>query len=809
MSQAWRIQFASDDIHPVRSNGSSVNGVHDALKVSSLSEKHTSRVLDVEEGSDYKDNGAQDRDIRKRQEFGGWVLFWLAYQSVGVIYGDIGTSPLYVYSSTFSDNPSYDDLLGALSLIIWTITLMVSVKYVFIVLNADDEGEGGTFALYSLLSRYANIVKRDPREESMVKMERYLSSDLKRPGRSFRSFMEHSGVVQALLKIVGVLGVSLVMSDGVLTPAQSVLGAIQGLQVVKPDITSGTIIGISCAILVLLFLLQPLGTSKIATAFAPIVIVWLLFNLSFGIYNLALHDHSVLKAFSPYFAGNYLVRNGTDGWRSLGGILLAFTGTEALFADLGAFNKRAIQLSWMCFCYPCLLLAYIGQAAYISDVPSAYSNPFFNTVPPGMYYPSLVISILAAVVASQAMITSTFQLLSQVMKLSYFPQIKLVHTSKIFHGQIYIPFANWLLMTGTVIVTAVYSNTTRLGNAYGVCVILVTFITTCMVSIVALIIWRLHPLLVLAGFVVFSCLDGMYLSSALTKVPDGAWFTLVLAILLSSIFILWRFGKEQQWKAEGEDRFQPSHLVTQGGDGELRLTSIFGGGELTNMKGFAIFFDKTGHLTPTVYIQFLQKFLATPSVTIFFHLRPLSTPSVPLADRYTIARTVIPNCFRLTVRHGYMDEVVSGDLAGMILELLRAFIGREGAKSRTPAPLPLNNGDNHTTVHDGDGGGGSNQQPTLSSPSTPSSSSATPSDNPPTTTTTTTANNLSSLQKAYETQVVYIIGKEQMRICPKTRIWRRVALGAFLWLRENTRSKMASLDIPVERLVEVGFVKEV
>lgn len=426
--------------------------------------------------------------------------------------------------------------------------------------------------------------------------------------------------MKALLKVVGVLGVSLVMSDGVLTPAQSVLGAIQGLQVIKPDITSGTIIGISCAILVLLFLVQPLGTSKIATAFAPIVVVWLLFNFSFGIYNLALHDHSVLKAFSPYFAGNYLVRNRTDGWKSLGGILLAFTGVEAMFADLGAFSKRAVQLSWMCFTYPCLLLAYIGQAAYISDDPSAYSNPFFNTVPPRMYYPSLVISILAAVVASQAMITSTFQvcyalftkgalvlttvqLLSQVMKLSYFPQIKLVHTSKIFHGQIYIPFANWLLMAGTVIVTAVYSNvstkrasyikrslltsiqTTRLGNAYGVCVILVTFITTCMVSIVALIVWRLHPLIVLIGFIIFSCLDGLYLSSALTKVPDGAWFTLVLAIVLSSIFILWRFGKEQQWKAEREDRFRPSRLVTQGENGELRLTPAFGGGELIDMKG--------------------------------------------------------------------------------------------------------------------------------------------------------------------------------------------------------------------------------
>lgn len=255
----------------------------------------------------------------------------------------------------------------------------------------------------------AHIVERDPKEASMIRMERYMSSDLKRPGRSFRSLIERSSTMKTLLKVVGVLGVSLVMSDGVLTPAQSVLGAIQGLQVVKPNITSGTIIGITCAILVLLFLLQPLGTSKIATVFAPIVIVWLLFNLSFGIYNLALHDHSVLKAFSPYFAGNYLVRNGTDGWKSLGGILLAFTGVEAMFADLGAFSKRAVQLSWMCFTYPCLLLAYIGQAAYISDDPSAYSNPFFNTVPPRMFYPSLVISILAAIVASQAMITSTFQ----------------------------------------------------------------------------------------------------------------------------------------------------------------------------------------------------------------------------------------------------------------------------------------------------------------------------------------------------------------------------------------------------------------
>ncbi|MCJ1406842.1 hypothetical protein MMC19_000912, partial [Ptychographa xylographoides] len=199
------------------------------------------------------------------------------------------------------------------------------------------------------------------------------------------------------------------MSDGVLTPAQSVLGAIQGIEVANSSITSPQIIGASCGILILLFVIQPLGTSKLASGFAPIVIIWLLFNAAFGIYNLVIFDHSVLKAFSPYFAGEYLVRNGTDGWKSLGGILLVFTGVEAMFADLGAFSMRAIQFSWLCFAFPCLLLAYVGQAAYISINPDAWTNPFFNSVPPGMLYPSLVIAILAAIVASQAMITSTFQ----------------------------------------------------------------------------------------------------------------------------------------------------------------------------------------------------------------------------------------------------------------------------------------------------------------------------------------------------------------------------------------------------------------
>lgn len=255
----------------------------------------------------------------------------------------------------------------------------------------------------------ANITARDPREEALVHMERHQTGNLRPSNLGVRSLMERSPFFRGLLKTIGVLAVSMVLSDGVLTPAQSVLGAVQGLNVVSPNISSSTVVGTSCGIILVLFFVQPLGLSRLASVFAPIVILWLAFNGGFGIYNLVQFDHSVLKAFNPYYAFQFFIQRETEGWKMLGGVLLAFTGVEALFADLGAFSMRAIQLSWLCWTYPCLLLGYLGQAAYISVHPDAYSNPFYNSVPPGMLYPSLVVAVLAAIVASQAIITATFQ----------------------------------------------------------------------------------------------------------------------------------------------------------------------------------------------------------------------------------------------------------------------------------------------------------------------------------------------------------------------------------------------------------------
>ncbi|GAW14315.1 hypothetical protein ANO14919_037160 [Xylariales sp. No.14919] len=795
------------DMHlakPELSEHPSVGGVYHARSVSrrrSASQDGRSEDTgDIEDGND----DWLRQDGKKKQVFKGTALLWLAYQSTGAIYGDIGTSPLYVYSSTFTDRPSYDDLVEVLSVIIWSLTIMVTLKYVLIVLRADNQGEGGTFSCYSLLTRYANLTDRDPREAALVKMERHETQDLSPSNQSVRRRMESSKFLRGLLKTIGVLSVSMVIADGILTPAQSVLGAIQGLSVVSPNITSSTIVGTSSGILILLFAIQPLGLTRLASTFAPVVIVWLAFNASFGIYNLVNYDHSVLKAFSPYYAIHFFIRGKTEAWKKLGGILLSFTGVEALFADLGAFSMQAIQISWLCYCYPALLLAYIGQAAFISVHPEAYSNPFFNSVPPGLLYPSLVVAVLAAIVASQAMITACFQLVSQLMKLSYCPQMKIVHTSTKFHGQLYVPFLNWILLVGTVLVTAVYSNTTRLGNAYGVCVIFVTFFDTCFITLVSLIVWRIPPYYVFLPWLFFATHDGLYLTSALNKVPDGAWFTLTLAAILASIFLLWRFGKENQWRAEAEDRFRPNQLIRKEADDKLSLTMRWGGGSITPIRGFGIYFDKTGVLTPTVFTQFVTKFGAIPEVMVFFHLHPVEIPTLPSSERYVISRLgAIPGCYRLVVRHGFMDEVITPDLAALIYEQIRKFVVRQASATEPGEKAE----DPSSEVADASQGS-----------STALSENSPPEDNRKgkqrhsrvaELEDAKVRQELARLDRAFATKVSYVVGKEQMKIRVGASLFRRLILETFLFIRDNTRAKIANLRLAMDRVVEVGFVKEI
>lgn len=504
VSRSTKRQTVGDDIPSIMASPSPAIRFEDDMigPVRTRSRDHTASGVDVDHGIVFQRTISTDRDSshgrmslgrrlsraslenpesagmpsdhRVKQVFKGKTLWYLAYQSIGVIYGDIGTSPLYVYSGIFSEPPNRTDLVGALSLIIWSLLIMVTLKYIVIILHADNEGEGGTFSCYSLLSRYANIANIDPKERT-IRFQRIRTGEMPAVNHSIRTRIENSRFLRGLLKTIGVLAVSMVISDGVLTPAQSILGAYQGLNVAA-TVNQSAVIGATCGTLVVLFLIQPFGTTKIATSFAPIVIIWLGWLGGIGLYNIIEYDWRVLKAFNPGEAFGFLIRHKEDGWRRLGGVLLAFTGVEALFADLGAFSMKAIQISWLFWCLPMLLITYTGQAAYISVHPEAFQYPVFYTVPNGMLIPTLIFAVLAAIVASQAIITATFQLLAQITKLSYFPAIKVVHTSRKYHNQLYVPLVNWLLMIGTIVVTAVFNNTTSLGNAYGVCVIFVVSI---------------------------------------------------------------------------------------------------------------------------------------------------------------------------------------------------------------------------------------------------------------------------------------------------------------------------------------------
>jgi KUP system potassium uptake protein len=407
------------------------------------------------------------------------------------------------------------------------------------------------------------------------------------------------------------------------------------------------------------------------------------------------------------------------------------------------------------------------------------------------------------------------QLVTQIMKLSYFPQITIVHTSKIYHGQIYVPLVNWLIMIGTVLVAGIFNNTTSLGNAYGVCVMFVTFFDTCMVTLAAILVWKLNPYLVFLPWLIILCLDGAFLSSALVKVPDGAWFTLTLAAVLASLFILWRFGKEQQWKAEAEDRFPTSHFVQKREDGQLMLTQKYGSTSLSTIQGFGIFFDKAGETTPIVFSQFIRKLVTAPEVIVFFHLRPLETPSVAPERRYHVSRLAIPNCYRLIVRHGYMDQVVSPDLASLVFDKIRnhivrqaldhdGFVGtRVGAEPEKGIAEAIPDSSSERKAYASSTSG---KEPGLSSTPVPSSSSENKTHSP---SEPAIATDLATLERAFGHEILYIIGKEQMRVKAETGFFRKALLKAFLFMRENTRTKISNLKVQKDKVVEIGFIKDV
>jgi KUP system potassium uptake protein len=334
--------------------------------------------------------------------------------------------------------------------------------------------------------------------------------------------------------------------------------------------------------------------------------------------------------------------------------------------------------------------------------------------------------------------------------------------------------ANWLMMIGTVIVTAVYNNTTSLGHAYGVCVILVTFITTNLVTLVAIIVWKVHPALVFLVWLPFATFDGLYLTSALTKVPDGAWFTLLLGVILASFLTLWRYGKEKQWTCEAATKHEISDIISKDGNGSgpQVFSALYGGGEIQEIDGMGIFFDKAGDYVPTVYEQWLRKFRAQMDVVVLMHMRALSRPHVAEDEKFQVTRTSAKNVYRLIIRHGYNEHVITPDLSRLVYEEVRKAISR-GAVKPSPAEIRAGVDSNERQAE------------------------------------ALIAARLRHLDEAYAAQSLYLVGKQQMRINPKYNFVKKMFLELFLWVRENTRGRIERLNVPVDKLVEVGFVGQI
>ncbi|PQM32915.1 potassium transporter 8-like [Prunus yedoensis var. nudiflora] len=417
------------------------------------------------------------------------TLLTLAYQSLGVVYGDLSTSPLYVYKSTFAEDIHHsetnEEIYGVLSFVFWTLTLIPLVKYVFIVLRADDNGEGGTFALYSLLSRHARVSSLPNCQLADEELSEYtkdgvVSTRNSAFGSSLKSTLEKHRVLQKVLLILALIGTCMVIGDGVLTPAISVFSAVSGLELsMSKEQHRYVEVPVACVILIFLFALQHYGTHRVGFLFAPVVITWLFCISSIGVYNIFRWNPQVYQALSPYYMYKFLKKTQKGGWMSLGGILLCMTGSEAMFADLGHFSQLSIKIAFTFVVYPSLILAYMGQAAYLSEhhvIQSDYRIGFYESVPEKIRWPVLAIAILAAVVGSQAIITGTFSIIKQCSSLGCFPRVKIIHTSSKIHGQIYIPEINWTLMLLCLAVTIGFRDTKSMGNASGLAVITVMLV---------------------------------------------------------------------------------------------------------------------------------------------------------------------------------------------------------------------------------------------------------------------------------------------------------------------------------------------
>ncbi|KAL4315097.1 hypothetical protein S245_051748 [Arachis hypogaea] len=773
---------------------------------------------------------------RRNSKIESWkTVLTLAYQSLGVVYGDLSTSPLYVFRSTFSDEVGdavpVDKIYGVLSLVFWTFTLVPLVKYVFIVLKADDNGEGGTFALYSLLCRHARVsslpnVQVADEELTEYKKDGYGVA----PERSFasrlKSTLEKHKVLQRILLVLALIGTCMVIGDGVLTPALSVFSAVSGFELsMSREHHRYVEVPAACIILIGLFALQHYGTHRVGFLFAPIVITWLFCISAIGVYNIFHWNPHVYKALSPYYAFQFLRNSQKGGWMALGGILLCITGSEAMFADLGHFSQLSIKIAFTSVVYPSLVLAYMGQAAYLSrnhEVRQEYHFGFYVSVPEKLRWPVLVIAILAAVVGSQAIITGTFSIIKQCSALSCFPRVKVVHTSSKIHGQIYIPEINWLLMLLCLAVTIGFRDTRRLGNASGLAVITVMLVTTCLMSLVIVLCWHQNVLLALGFVFVFGTIEALFFSASLIKFLEGAWVPIALAFVFMTIMYVWHYGTLKKYEFDVQNKVSINWLVGIG-------PSI----GIVRVRGVGLIHTELVSGIPAIFSHFVTNLPAFHQVVVFLCIKHVPVPHVRPEERFLVGR-VGPRDFRLyrcIVRYGYRDVhkddiEFENDLICSLAEFIKTGstasnstndetesddkMAVVGTCSGHTMMMKEDNSDNAVN-NNADDLAGTSELKEIKSPViqpkkkrvrffVPESPKID----------TGIMEELEEIMEAREAGVAYIIGQSHMRAKAGSSVLKKFGINVvYEFLRRNSRSSSLVLSVPHQSSLEVGMMYQI
>ncbi|XP_050269121.1 potassium transporter 3 [Quercus robur] len=622
-------------------------------------------------------NAAMVEGSGRRKKF-----LFLVYQSFGLVFGDLSISPLYVYKSTFSgslsNHQTEDTIFGVFSMIFWTLTLFSLLKYMIIMLSADDNGEGGIMALYALLCRNAKfslLPNYQAADEELSKYHKPGYSNRDMPSNPIKRFIEKHKKAKTGLLLVALFGACMVISVGVLTPAISVLSSIEGLKVRATNMPNSIVIVIACVLLVGLFFLQHRGGHKVAFLFPPIMILWLLSIAVVGIYNVIKWNPRVYQALSPYYVYKFFWGTGKDGWTSLAGIILCVTGTEAMFADLGYFTAASLRVTFSCVIYPCLILQYMGQAAFLSKNFSAVSTSFYASIPDPLFWPMLVLATFAAIVASLAVISGTISVVKQCHALECFPRVKVVHSRRWIHGQIYIPEINWILMILNLAVTIGFQHAKRIGNAYGIAYLTVTFVTTWLMSLIINLVWHKSLVFSLLFILFFGSIEIIFLSSTFMRIPRGEWVPFIIAAVFLVIMYAWHYGTRKKYLYDLHNKVSMRWILTQGPS--LGVIKV---------PGIGLIYTELATGVPAMFSQFLTNLPAFYQVVVFVCVKTVPVPYVPHKERYLIGR-IGPKSYRMyrcIVRNGYKDvNYNEDDFENELVMSIAEFIQLESEGPRT------------------------------------------------------------------------------------------------------------------------------